>query len=375
MQNHKRDIERLIFQRLSNTISKEDDQLLSCVLEQDERMRYFYESLQTDLASENNRDFISDIKQDEAWSTIFSQLKSAQESAFYLRYYPYAAILLLGIFIVFYFLNQNKTPVKEVLLKQPATIQLTLASGKTLDLVLQKKSIKTNIAEFNTTKTGLTYSSKTAQAANELNTLTVPATYIYHITLSDGTLVWLNSGSQLRFPFTFGLKKREVYISGEAYFKVAKNVKKPFVVHTTETDVIVKGTSFNINTYQKDKILTSLIEGNVVTKDQTKNSMQLVPGQQAVYAAGRFTLQPFDRENLTGWIEGRYYFHDCSLQDLAFVVQRWYNVDVVFSSSKISSHRMSGIIEKNQPISQFINNLTATTQLHTTSNYEKIYIY
>ncbi|RYY06792.1 MAG: FecR family protein [Sphingobacteriaceae bacterium] len=375
MQNHRKDIERLIFQRLSNTISKEDDQLLSCVLEQDEQMRYFYKALQTDLASENNRDLISNIEQDEAWSNIFRQLKSKQKPAFYFRYYSYAAISILGIFLVFYFLNQNKIPVKEAVAKQPAKVQLTLASGQTLDLTLQEKSIKTNIAEFNTTKTGLTYSSKIDQAATEFSTLTVPATYIYNITLSDGTLVWLNSSSQLRFPFVFGLKQREVYVSGEAYFKVARNVKKPFVVHTPETDVIVKGTSFNINTYQKDKILTSLIEGNVETKDQAKNSMQLVPGQQAVYTAGRFTLQPFDRENLTGWIEGRYYFHDCSLHDLAYVVQRWYNVDVVFSSSKISSHRMSGIIEKNQPISQFVKNLTSTTQLHTTISNQKIYIY
>lgn len=375
MQYDKKDIERLIFQRLGKTISKGDDQLLSSMLKQDEQMRHFYNSLTADLALGKNRDFVSNIKQDEAWNSVLEQLKSKRKPAFVFRYFPYAALLILGILLAFYVRYQNKLPVKEALAKQPDKVQLTLASGKILNLTLQNKFIKTNIAEFNTTKAGLTYSSKTDQVENKFNTLVIPETYIYNITLSDGTLVWLNSHSQLRFPFVFGSKKREVYVSGEAYFKVAKNALKPFIVHTPETDVIVKGTSFNINTYQKDKITTSLIEGKVETKDHAKNSMQLVPGQQAVYTVGSFALQPFDKDSLLAWINGRYYFHDCSLHDLAFVIKRWYNVDIVFSSSKIGLHRMSGIIEKNQPISQFISNLTATTQLHTKTNNQYIYIY
>lgn len=375
MQNHKKDTERLIFQRLGKTISEEDDQILSLVLEQDEQMRYFYESLEADLASETNHGFVSYIKQDEAWNSVLQKLKSNNKPAFAFRYFPYAALLILGIFLTFYIHYQKKPPIKEVLVKQSDKVQLTLASGKVLDLTLQNKFIKTNLTELNTTKTGLTYSSKIDQAETKFNTLVIPKTYIYNITLSDGTLVWLNSNSQLRFPFVFGSKKREVYVSGEAYFKVAKNAQKPFIVHTPETDVIVKGTSFNINTYQRDRIVTSLIEGKVETKHQDKNSIQLVPGQQAVYTVGNFISQTFDKDDLLGWMDGRYYFHDYSLQDLSFVIKRWYNIDMVFSSSKVSLHRMSGIIEKNHPISEFISNLTATTQLHTATKDQKIYIY
>ncbi|MGY0036742.1 FecR family protein [Pedobacter sp. NJ-S-72] len=107
----------------------------------------------------------------------------------------------------------------------------------------------------------------------EWSTLVVPVKLDYQITLSDGTRVWLNSASSLHFPFSFSGATREVYLTGEAFFKVAKNPDQPFIVHTNQTDVKVLGTEFNVNSYNSNITMTSLVEGSVKTSGHDKKKV------------------------------------------------------------------------------------------------------
>lgn len=377
MHYHKDDIERLIYQQLGGTISESDNRFLTDVLLHDDEMRLFYESIQLKFTGKKAQGFIAKIDTDNAWKEVSARISFRKKNNILYRYLPYAALLILACSFAFYFYQKAENPVQKLVVKpekiNPEKIQLRLSSGKTLDLVRQNQSIKTEDAELNTSQNGLKYSSNSGKEETTFNTLIIPETFTYQITLSDGTQVWLNSASQLRFPFVFGRDKREVYVSGEAYFKVAKNANKPFIVHTPATDVLVKGTSFNINTYENGKVITSLVEGKVQTKSGGAE-IDLSPGKEAVFTDGNFEQRAFDPGDILAWIDGQYIFHDRSLNDLAPVIKRWYNMDLVFSSAKTGTHKMSGVIEKGQPVSQFLNNLSAVSQLHSAVSGQKIYI-
>src|SRR5690606_25037817 len=128
----------------------------------------------------------------------------------------------------------------------------------------------------------------------EWNIISVPFKRDYKLILSDGTEVWLNSLSNLRFPFNFIGEKREVFLEGEAYFKVAKDTK-PFIVHVGETDIKVLGTSFNINS-DGTQVITSLVEGSVLNSAGNE-SVLLKPGYQSIFEPlTGFKEQAFDAE-------------------------------------------------------------------------------
>ncbi|WP_431198411.1 FecR family protein [Mucilaginibacter sp. P25] len=149
-------------------------------------------------------------------------------------------------------------------LKTPS-IELRLANGEHINLSdTSKKVINMSFAHLKKGVNGLSYQVDNSKN-EEWSTLLIPSKLNYRIVLSDGTQVWLNSVSSLRFPFSFLGKTREVYLTGEAFFKVAKNAAHPFIVHTGQTDVKVLGTEFNVNTYHADEIVTSLVEGSVST--------------------------------------------------------------------------------------------------------------
>src|SRR5690606_10744959 len=137
------------------------------------------------------------------------------------------------------------------------TIELKLADG-TLIPLSEAGVVDIGISKLQRVNGKLVCQSR--NTALNCNTLSVRYNMDFKLLLSDGTEVWMNSGTQLRFPFNFNGKTREVYLEGEAYFKVAKNADRPFIVHANGTQVQVLGTSFNVSTYD-DEVVTSLVEG------------------------------------------------------------------------------------------------------------------
>jgi len=188
-----------------------------------------------------------------------------------------------------------------------------------------------------------TIASDKVQYSENLSDLEVeaPAGFRMNIELGDGTHVWLNNGSKLRYPYRFAGKSRKVFLTGEAYFKVAHNNKVPFIVETNKLEVKATGTSFNVSAYPDDDIVeTTLVEGSVILFDKTRNQeiKALSPSECLKFnpVKNKYTLESGDiTEKYTAWKDGVLIFKNDSIADIARKLEQWYRVDVKITDEKV----------------------------------------
>jgi transmembrane sensor len=237
--------------------------------------------------------------------------------------------------------------------------QLTLATGEVIDLSQPKDSIAIpNGPVVSNNNRSLSYTANNTQG---LNTLWSPAGSDYKILLSDGTEVWLNSMTTLRFPFQFTGKNREIFIDGEAFLNVAKNAEQPFIVHLPKGDVHVLGTTFNVNTYDQQSTSVALVTGSVKLQ-MADQSTVIKPGYQATMSKGKdLTAVQFDNKEVLGWMEGLHLFNNASLEEIVKVLHRWYGVKVVLDNPSSAQNRFTGYIDRKQPIEDFLKEIKATS--------------
>lgn len=241
-------------------------------------------------------------------------------------------------------------------------LRLQMANGKVIQLPynMPAQQISTGSVALNAGARTLQYNTTEGKSIGGYNTLVVPPKMDYRIILSDGTEVWLNATSTLKFPFSFKDNTREVYLEGEGFFKVAENADKPFVVRTPETVVRVLGTEFNINTYKPGTTSTSLVSGSVSARSGS-STIVLKPGQEAIYTEHLgFTVQQFDQEIALSWMNGIFQFDNTKLADLAPVIERWFGTKVVFDDPKLAESPFTGILDKHHDLSFFLKNLKNT---------------
>jgi len=188
------------------------------------------------------------------------------------------------------------------------------------------------------------------------NSIITPRGGQYTVLLPDGSKVWLNAASSLKYPVSFaGLKERRIELEGEAYFEVAKDKLHPFTVRTREQEVTVLGTHFNINSYQDEqKVVTTLEEGRVkvISGNLTLN---LSPGERTVLSSeGNMEIQHADLETALAWKNGKIYFKDADIKSIMRQVARWYNVDVAFEG-KLPGKLYSGGIYRTANLSNLLD--------------------
>jgi len=358
--------QELIIEQIAGTISEEESRLLNEAIQNDPRVKELWDEMQQKLSSDKAQNFFDNIDENKAWDKIEPEIKQVRpintRRIQITKWLSMAALLCIAFTAGYYWrkMPANETVVAKNNVKTPA-IELRMANGQHIDLSdTSKKMINVPFAHLKKGANGLSYQLDNNKTA-EWSTLVIPSKLNYRIVLSDGTEVWLNSVSSLRFPFAFSGKTREVYLTGEAFFKVAKKAAQPFIVHTGQTDVRVLGTEFNVNTYQADKTVTSLVEGSVSTSGQDKRKILLQPGYQAVYTpASGFTSQTFDPAIELAWMNDIYYFHDTKLHDISDVLLRWFDVKVVFDDPAKADEAFSGAIQKNKPVDVFIQNIKAS---------------
>jgi ferric-dicitrate binding protein FerR (iron transport regulator) len=189
------------------------------------------------------------------------------------------------------------------------------------------------------------------------NTVTTPRGGQYQLLLADGSKVWLNSASSIRFPVSFAGNERRVEVSGEAYFEVAKDPSRPFKVDVDgKNEIEVLGTHFNINSYADEgSIKTTLLEGSVkVTSLTTHESKLITPGQQAqLNTDGQITISKADPDKVMAWKNGYFNVDGADTKTVMQLLSRWYDVDVVYEGA-IPQREWGGDIEKNLKLSQML---------------------
>lgn len=181
------------------------------------------------------------------------------------------------------------------------------------------------------------------------NILTTGTGIQYQVSLSDGTNVWINAASSLKYPTSFSGSERRVELKGEGYFEVFRNVSKPFVVHTERQNVEVLGTHFNINSYADEPaVRTTLLEGKVkVVELKTSSSAILRPGEQSILAGNtKFKVAQVNAANTVAWKNGLFQFQDSDIQTIMRQLSRWYNVEFEIEG-KVPDVKLWGEVHRN----------------------------
>lgn len=293
--------------------------------------------------------------------------------------YSIAASLILLLSAGLFYYKRAKEPVlvktehprfKNDVLPGNNKAILTLDNGSVINLDDAKTGVLTSENDIDIKKTAdgkLEYAaSQNQNTAVRYNTLRTPMGGEFQIVLPDGTKVWLNSGTSLRFPTAFTGSERVVELNGEAYFEVSKNKKMPFHVRTVnDLDIKVLGTEFNVMAYDNEKIInTTLIEGSVEV--QKGSRMQLLkPGEEAVLNKGNGNIRvgEADTEQATAWKDGQFVFVNENIESIMRKVSRWYNVDIEYKGN-LSNKDFVGTISRKKNVSELLKMLELTGAVH-----------
>lgn len=277
-----------------------------------------------------------------------------------------AAMLVLAIGYQWYTLHRpNATPLHtDTSDIHPATetATLTLADGRSIAINPQDHGeiIEQDGIKISKNADGqIVYEIKDADThTTHFNTITTGRGERIKIKLTDGTLVYLNAASSLKFPTNFNnTSKRKVMLSGESYFEVAKHPSLQFVVSTKKQEVQVLGTHFNINAYPEDNSeITTLLEGAVHIVSG-KNHVKLKPGEQSTNSDDKLEVTKVDIQNAVDWIAGDFYFDQADLNSVMNKIARWYNVDVVYESVIAANVKASGLISREKKLAEVLQSI------------------
>lgn len=287
------------------------------------------------------------------------------------RYAAVAAVLLLFAGAGWYYLQQSsKRPGAIALLKTsqaPQDITLITGDGTKVTLDTLKKIQEGNGSSMTASKDELVYDKDGTETQQVIyNTLIIPRGYTYKLVLSDGTKVWLNAETQLRYPTVFPKDSREVTVAGEAYFEVAADASRTFLVNSDDVQVKVLGTAFNINTYD-NVTSTTLVQGRVAV-DNGKNTTYLRPSQQMVCKApyDQMEVKTVDTDIYTAWKDGDFVFDESTLEDICRRLERAYNYKIVLPEGQIRYRKL----EANLPQYKDVNSITQLLEKLTDVHFE-----
>ncbi|WP_316835972.1 FecR family protein [Pedobacter nutrimenti] len=275
-----------------------------------------------------------------------------------------AAVLACVIGSVWWLSTRPVDPVKDVSIAVTG-IKLTLENGKTVTLEEKEAPVLKSAGAALNGGT-LVYKKETDLSKEEgrvsMNVLEVPYGKQTKVELGDGTAIWLNSGSKLIYPSHFSASKREVTLEGEAFFEVSHNPQRPFIVHVKDLNVQVLGTAFNINSFGP-AVQTALVRGKVGL-EAGNQSILLMPGELGSYTRAGETLSKTDADLklYTAWKDGEIYFDNSSLAEIAFRLEREYNLRFSFADPALKNlHFMVDMPKTGDDIQQVLKNIRLST--------------
>lgn len=337
------DIKSIILRSVYGSISEEEEQELSQWLGIESNKR-LYEKIRHHLESRDTVEFLAGIDTERALCRAHRRLRRPM-LAITLAAASVAAMILIGLFV--WSLPETTSVVPE----SPRGATLTLASGEVLQLdgtMVDHRTDKDARIEV-AGETIKIHAGKKIPAAPVYNTLNVPHGESYCITLAEGTRVWVNAMSSLKFPSSFeGEATRTVELSGEGYFKVARDTVHPFRVITLRQTIVVTGTEFNVTAYADEVNRTTLCSGSVTVETSEGKPIYLRPGQQlSITTTGETTVTEVNTEMYTAWRTGEYYFDNQTLGEVFLTLGRWFDIrEVDFSDPATERQLFSGKLKK-----------------------------
>jgi len=361
-------ISSLILKYLKNEITGKEQQILNEWLKESPNNQSLLESFRQTSKIERDIDQLRSTDVDAQWERFNANISSGQGKKLrFAKWWPRVAAVLLiasSITAYFYYAQQKLVNPEAVLAYDinPGSERaiLQLADGAVVNLGRYQKHSDHDQDHGFDVKDGTLYFTANHTKGRQTNrhALRTPRAGEYKVVLPDGTKVWLNASSYLSFPQNFDGNERRVQLKGEAYFEVAHQPSKPFIVSFNDTEVKVLGTHFNINTYGNSS-KTTLLEGSVSISEGDKHTL-LKPGQEAVIEQGEISVQPTEVYKSIAWKEGVFYFKEDNIKEVLDQVSRWYDVEMVYHG-KPSQQAITGNIRRQATLNQVLEMLGTLT--------------
>ncbi|WP_455509428.1 FecR family protein [Butyricimonas paravirosa] len=359
-------IEEIIIKRLSEEhLSKEESAFFDKWYQNSSNREYY-----NDLLKIRSGIIASQVKERIDKRKAWNQVHPARKISLIRTLLKFAAIMILplslGVFLLIRENKQEKVVYAEVPV-QPGKKQavLTLSSGQQVmlaDTIVHVNEKGMVISNFPDKELVYKIMNDTMKTETIYNTVTVPRGGEYKLVLADGTIVWLNSDSHIRYPVTFSGNTRQVELEGEAYFEVTKDVEQPFIVRMNEYNVRVTGTQFNVRNYSNESLATTLVEGGVQIERKGKVD-RLRPGQQAVLENNEIRIRVVNVEEQVAWRYGAFGFTQCRLENIMEELARWYDVDVFYMNQQVKDYHFSAWFKRSSSINEVINILEKTKKI------------
>ncbi|MBL1408249.1 FecR family protein [Sphingobacterium faecale] len=364
------------------SLSPQEEAELDTWRKQNAQNNAFYEKMQDELylAQSVNRYLATNTEQ--RWEEFQIQHMQPKRRDLSFQWISVAAAILLviGISFVIYFYQQallplSDTTVQSVIkdsLPQPGGNRATLTWSDGNSIALSEGHDGIIAGEHLAYEDG----SVLSQVKTDYATLVTPKGGEYRITLPDGTQVWVNAASSLTYPTRFDGDERKVKLSGEAYFQVAHNKEKPFIVETDHQRLKVLGTVFNVNAYADEKqTSTTLLEGKVAVRalDDQDNSIVLRPGEQSQLVGGKLHVSPIDVQEAVAWRQGKFVFNSTDIYTVMRQIARWYDTDIVYQGD-LSNVLFSGSVSRFSDIESVVKSLELTREIKLTIEGRRIIV-
>ncbi|MCK0148103.1 FecR family protein [Arenibacter sp. F26102] len=355
---------RLIIKKINNTLTEEEGHIFDSWYKESKDHRSYFHKVEN-----NYQKGIDLVDFKKGWAGVSSKINK-KEKRYYIYKYAAAIVLLITAGTIWFGNKENirANPPMDAVVIQKDSIQigtdkatLTLDDGS--EIVLEKgESIETDKASSNGEQLVYANGQKSPEKIIAKNILTIPRGGQFVLVLADGTKVWVNSETRLRYPVAFAVNKtREVeLVYGEAYFDVSPSTEhngSQFVLHTAGQRVVVLGTEFNIKAYNEDKyVSTTLVEGKVIVENGSE-SKNLRLGHQSTMDrdSKKIGISKVDVYNEVSWKNGLFSFKNRSLEDIMQVLVRWYDVDVVFQEKAVEELTFNGVFRKTLSLKEILD--------------------
>lgn len=357
---------------LAGELTEEEERKLAEWRDRSDKNRQLYERV---LSEENRRlkkEQFDSFSKESGWEGYKRKQRRARRGVSeWVRFARYAAVLLIPLCVALYFWkgrtgNTSELPVMAIQTIEPGGVKasLRLSTGDVVDLTVISGAIRADEGIVIQNEGNLlSYRETTEVDSLVYNEVFVPKSGTYKLMLSDGTLVYLNSMTRIRYPVKFLGNMRNVELEGEAYFEVTRNEEKPFIVQTSTTSIQVLGTSFDVCSYKEDDLeQVTLVQGAVKVNNNSQEYL-LNPGEQLELKGTKSIVRKVNVDLYTSWKDGVYIFQNMPLDKLMLKLQRWYDIEYFFVDDSCRNYRFTGEVNMDADFWKFLMLMEKTTDV------------
>lgn len=357
----------------------DEQRLLDSWMKEKEEHKQLFDRLRKDTRFAEEYGIFREVDTTRAWETfrVKNGLRRQRRMTTWIKYAAVIALPLLiaGVWLLFPRGGERSIPVAQntkIVKREESPVLEVVGGGK---VILEKEKDKMIEAgrgvDVQQSSGMLVYSDSVVSEYVDTNVLRIPKGGEFKLQLADGTRVYLNSATDLRYPVAFTGPERRVYLKGEAYFEVAKDVEHPFIVVTDDVQVRVYGTSFNVNTLGADGVRTVLVEGKVGIRGQDLDrEYVLKPNELAFYDRNSrdMKIETVDPDLYTLWRKGIFVFERETLENIMNTLSLWYDMEVFFQSESAKQLHFSGHMKRYEQIEDILHAITDATGVVFTIN-------